>query len=363
MNRNIIIYWGVFFLAACSSSSGSPAPGSGTGAGTGPAGPAGGTFLVACDNPFGASAASTVHMCDNYYANAATAAFNTMVDESLCTAGGGTILTSPCTTDDSVGGCVINPSGGGSSNVFSAGNSEGYYVVQIFYSPGATVASTQANCATLPAEYVPYDGGTPSGTAGTGMDGGAVGTEDAGSGNLSAPDGDLGSTCTMTVTGDQASGVGTYTVQGQAIATLPSASVGNSSENDVAQIGCLANFTTDGGLAQASWQEDLPGPVHAPVTDSFPPGAGTGGVYFEGVRGGLDNNQWSCSSFEFPDGGVENRGTYTFTLSSAVAIPYGVVGTIYQVKASGHAVCPNENLDPVTGLPMPGLVTIDLTMD
>ena len=387
MNRSIIISLGVIFLAACSSSSGSSAGSGAGGGGTGPAGPSGGMFLVACDNPLGNMAGSLVHLCQNYYANAGPAAAPlTKAAQSTCMAGGGTVLTAPCTTSDSVGGCLINPYGGGPTDgsVLSEGNPDGYYVVQIAYSPGATAAFEQTNCQSQGTTYVPPSGGT----TGTGMDGGASGTRmDAGSGSTSDVDASSqaggSNTCTMTVTGDQASGVGTHTMQGQVGAALLSVST--------VEISCVTNIPTDGGGVPNSlvWQTHFTVPIQAPVTISYPPfntgglplvppdfsaqisppfledPTPNGGVALSGTSFATPNGygSWNCVVSPSYDGGggVITAGTFTFTLSSFVAV---AKTNFYRVKASGHAVCADTVLNPITGMPeSPGTVTIDLTMN
>jgi hypothetical protein len=164
MNRNIISL-SVILLTACSPSPAPPVPASGVGASGAGATDSGGTFFVACDNPFGTLGAQAEHICENFYANPGPDVPTlTKITQTDCTEGGGTILSSPCMTVDSVGGCFIGPYSSGplDGSVFSAGNSYGYSAVQLAYSPGATVASEQENCASQGEVYVPPGGATIS---------------------------------------------------------------------------------------------------------------------------------------------------------------------------------------------------------
>ncbi len=156
--------------AGCSSPSGGSSP-------TGGASPFGGAWLVSCNNPFGASAGSVTPSCIDYYAQAGPA-FPTLQSTytTICTAGGGTILGSPCPSTASAGGCRIGP---------EASDPYAEYSVDIFYSPQTTEASVKANCASQGDPYVPSSGGT----TGSSADSGKVG---AGSGSSSGA-GDGGS--------------------------------------------------------------------------------------------------------------------------------------------------------------------------
>jgi hypothetical protein len=75
---------------------------------------------------------------------------------------------------------------------------------------------------------------------------------------------------------------------------------------------------------------------------------------------------WQAGPFPASTDGGRDYGTFTFTLSSAVMISntLGPLGIDYRVKASGHVVCVNPEIDPISGLSeTPGTVTIDLTMN
>jgi hypothetical protein len=183
-------------MSGCSSSNSGSSDGGGAGSGqpssSGQSGPTGGSLLLACSNPYGASAGSVSPSCIDYYAQSG-AEFSTLQStyKAICTAGGGTILSSPCPSAASAGGCRIGP---------AASDPYAEYSVEIFYSPPATVASVQANCASQGDPYDAPGGGTVGRTtdsgAASGSSGGGSGSgSSSGTASSSSGAGSSGDTC------------------------------------------------------------------------------------------------------------------------------------------------------------------------
>ena len=207
-------------LGACSSSNSgsSDAGGSQQPSSSGQTGPSGGTLLLACDNPYGASAGSVSPSCIDYYAQSGSEVPTLQKTyQSICTAGGGTIVSSPCPSAASAGGCRIGP---------AASDPYAEYSVEIFYSPPATVTSVQANCAS---QGDPYDA-PGGGTAGSTADSGAA-------------------------TGSSSSSSGGGSGSGSSSGTSTSSSGGSSSGDTCCQLapnGSCYCVYTDGGPCMAS---------------------------------------------------------------------------------------------------------------
>jgi hypothetical protein len=163
----------------CSSSSQSAGAPSST---TSTTGPSAGTLLLSCDHPIGTAAASVSDSCVDYYADqgaedsALRSAFS-----MTCTAGGGTVSSSPCSTANSPGGCLIP---GSTADPYHD------YSVEYFYSP-TTEASLRANCASQGDPYVAPGGGTmgipaDAGAADAAAPGSSSGSSGGGSGSGSS---------------------------------------------------------------------------------------------------------------------------------------------------------------------------------
>ena len=169
---------GIGFLVACGSSSqGSGASSQSAGAPSSTAstaGPSGGTLLLSCDNNIGTAAASVSHSCVDYYAD--QGAEDSALQSSFsmaCTVAGGTVSSSPCSTANSPGGCLIPGSTADPSHDYS---------VEYFYSP-TTEASVRANCSSQGDPYVAPAGGTAGSSADSGTaDAAAPGSSSTSSG-------------------------------------------------------------------------------------------------------------------------------------------------------------------------------------
>jgi hypothetical protein len=173
----------------CSSSSQSAGAPSSTASN---AAPSAGTLLLSCDNNIGTAAASVSHSCVDYYADqgaedsALQSAFST-----TCTAAGGTVSSSPCSTANSPGGCLIP---GATADPYHD------YSVEYFYSP-TTEASLRANCAGQGDPYVAPGGGI----AGSAADSGAAEATAAGS-SSSSSGGGSGSGSSSGISGNDSGG-------------------------------------------------------------------------------------------------------------------------------------------------------------
>jgi hypothetical protein len=160
----------IILAASCTSSEGGAPSSSGTG-------PQGGTLCFSCINGHGALAAAMTPDCVNYYANAGSSQAAICGQfQAICTAGKGTLSTSPCTRTCAAGSCI---------NTTAGAAAYGVYTELVFYSP-VTSAQVQSSCAsTQGATFVPVSGGATCPTGGLGAD---AGIEAAGDGSVKAGD-------------------------------------------------------------------------------------------------------------------------------------------------------------------------------
>jgi len=216
-----------------------------------------------------------------------------------------------------------------------------------------------AGCSSSPSSKTSSSGGsgTNAGSSGSGSGSSSSGSSGA----------RQNTTCTVTITGDQASGFGTFTGQGSADLGLSNFDASGFQTGGIGCVGSAPN--ADGGMYQFFWLSSS-NPPFVPYMLSYPPLVSTipfttvmdpssfpstltypsGGVTFgDGVGFG-----WTCGTRYTNDGGAV--GTFSFSLTYVQIIPYndGSGGALANANAKGHAVCN----DP-TGK-TPGSVTIDV---
>ena len=171
--------------------------------------------------------------------------------------------------------------------------------------------------------------------------------------------------CTLSVSGDSASGVGVVTLTASnVIAKLQPG-------GNIIEVSCAA-LMTDSGVGQAVFDMGLPPSVTAPVSMSFPPFTANipetitttvGGLASEYLPNGIIHigaganiGNWVCAYTPVDGGGVV-YGTLNATVSYLHALspdPLGV--TNYRVQATAHGACVDESGDK------PGTLTVDVTM-